>query len=265
MNEIIQQNKKTVAQFLFILGIGVLLLILAVILMTVRKTAYIGSASDERATISVSGVGKLDKIPDTARISFTMSDTQKTLSAAQKNVSDRIQSLTEALSGAGIEKEKITTQNYTSYPKYEYSQIRCFDGMCPPSNPTLVGYTLSHSVTVNVEDLEKVEQVLGIIGGYTVENISGPSFGFSDEEGIAREVRALAIENAEKEARALARDLGVRLVRVISYSDQSGGGVYDMTLRTASAMTSLAEEKSPTLPIGEQNLEKTVLVTYEIR
>lgn len=264
MNEIIQQHKKTVTQFLFIFGIGIILLVLAVIIMTVRKTAFIGSGADERATITVSGVGKLDKVPDTARISFTISDTQQTLSVAQKNVSERIESLTEALKGVGVEKEKITTQNYTSYPKYEYPQVRCFDNMCPPSNPVVVGYTLSHSILVSVEDLEKVEQVLGIIGGYKVENISGPSFGFSDEEGIAREVRALAIAHAEKEARALARDLGVRLVRVVSYTDQSGGGAYDMAFRTASAMPEMKAD-TPALPIGEQNLEKTVSVTYEIR
>lgn len=266
MNEIIHQYKKTISQFLFIFGIGVLLLILAVILLTVRKTSFVGSTADERATITVTGTGKLDKVPDTARISFTVSDTQKTLTNAQKNVSDTIAAITDTLAKSGIREEKITTENYNSYPKYEYPQIRCFaaEGCPQPGTPMLVGYTLSHSVTVQIEDLEKVEQVLGIIGGFTVENISGPSFGFSDEKEITREVRALAIENAEEEAQALARDLGVRLVRIVSYSDQSYGAPYDMALRTASAMPEMKAD-APVIPVGEQNLQKTVSVTYEIR
>jgi uncharacterized protein len=266
MNEIIHQYKKTISQFLFVFGVGILLLILAVIVLTVRKTSFIGSGADERATITVSGVGKLDKVPDTARISFTVSDTQKSLATAQTNVSNMITSITDALAKAGIREEKITTENYNSYPKYEYPQVRCFaaEGCPQPGNPMLVGYTLSHNVTVKIEDLEKVEQVLGIIGGFTVENISGPSFGFSDEEEITREVRALAIEKAEEEAQALARDLGVRLVRIVSYSDQSYGAPYEMALRTASAMPEMKAD-APNIPVGEQNLQKTVSVTYEIR
>jgi uncharacterized protein YggE len=266
MNEIIHQYKKTVIQFLFIFGIGILLLILALILNTARKTAFVGSGADERATITVSGTGKLDKLPDTARISFTVSDTQKSLVTAQKNVSDTVTSITDALTKAGIRKEDVTTETYNSYPKYEYPQIRCFaaEGCPQPGNPALVGYTLSHNVTVSIEDLEKAEQVLGIIGGFTVENISGPSFGFSDEEQIERDVRALAIENAEDQAEALAKDLGVRIVRIVSYSDQSyGGAMFDS--RKAYALTSAMPENAPNIPVGEQNLEKTVSVTYEIR
>lgn len=265
MNEIIHQYKKTVIQFLFIFGIAIILLILALILNTARKTAFVGSGADERATITVSGTGKLDKIPDTARITFTVSDTQKSLAVAQKNVSDTVTSITDALTKAGIRKEDVTTETYNSYPKYEYPQVRCLDGICPqPGNAILSGYTLSHSVTVKISDLEKVEQVLGIIGGYTVENISGPSFGFSDEEQIERDVRALAIENAEEQAEALAKDLGVRIVRIVSYSDQSYGGMmYDS--RKAYALSSAMPENAPNIPVGEQNLEKTVSVTYEIR
>jgi uncharacterized protein YggE len=230
----------------------------------VRKTSFIGSGADERATITVSGVGKLDKVPDTARISFTVSDTQKSLASAQTNVSKTITSVTDSLVKAGIRKEKITTERYSSYPKYEYPQIRCFaQESCPqPGNPILVGYTLSHTVIVKVEDLENIERVLGIIGGFTVENISGPSFGFSNEEAITREVRSLAIKNAKKEAKALAKDLGVRLVRIVSYSDQSGGMMYDERAFSASYAK---VENIPSVPVGEQNLEKTVSITYEIR
>lgn len=263
MKDIVQQYKKTVVPLFIMIVLGIALLIFSLIIFMARKTSFIGSGVEERATITVNGTGKLNKIPDTARISFTVSDTQKTLAAAQQNVSSLVASLTEKLTTAGISEEDITTDSYTSYPKYDYPQPRCFDGMCPPAQTVLVGYTLSHSLTVKISDLEKVETVLGLIGEGKVENMSGPSFGFSDEEQVSQEVRALAIENAEEQARILARDLGVRIVRVVSYSEQSDGGM--MLDYRKEGLASAMAQASPTIPIGNQNLEKTVSVTYEIR
>jgi hypothetical protein len=215
----------------------------------------------------VQGTGKLDRTPDTAKVSFTVTDEEKQVKVAQDNVSAKIDAVTKALKALGVDEKHIKTDSYNSYPQYDYSsKVVCMAIGCPqPGTPVLRGYQVSHTVTVSVKDLDMVPQVLGALADASVTNISGPNFGFEDDKAIAREARDMAIEDARTEAEKLAESLGVRLVRIVSFSENSGGYPMPMYARDASMNESTKVGAVPSLPMGDQNVTSNVTVVYEIQ
>jgi len=85
---------------------------------------------------------------------------------------------------------------------------------------------------------------------------------------LQAEARAAAIEDARMKAKALAKDLGVRLVRVTGFWENSGPYYSYDVARSESAYglggaTNAAP--APELPTGESEIVSRVSVTYEIR
>ena len=86
MNTFIEENK----------GIVKLMVLFAALFLIVatfgklKEYRYIGAGTPATNTISVSGQGKVEKAPDTAKVSFSVRVEQKTLKAAQDQVSAKV-------------------------------------------------------------------------------------------------------------------------------------------------------------------------------
>ncbi len=250
-----------------IVGLGILLglLFLGLTLNAFKEHRFIGSGLSATNTITVTGQGKVEKAPDTAKISFSIRNEQKDLKTAQSTVSTKVDAIKKALMDAGLEEKYIKTESYTSYPQYDYPQIQCFRAPCPQSNPSLRGYEVSQNISLAIKDLDKVETVLGILGTNGVTDMSGPSFGFEDDKAVAREARNAAIDDAKDEAQKLAKALGVHLVRIVSFSEQGSGYPMPYAAKLEMSRDAVAGSAAPSIPVGVQNVQTTVSVVYEIR
>ena len=245
-----------------IIGVGVLLGIFLITesLYTYKQMRDLQGVN----TITVNGTGKVEKAPDTARVSFTIEDVEKTLAPAQEVVSKKIDNVTTSLTTIGIAKEDVTTDSYSSYPEYTYPQALCTINGCTNPTPILKGYHVAHAITIKIKDLTKTDDVLTALGKVGVTNMSGPNFGFDDEKVVAREARDLAITDAQKEADKLAKSLGVHLVRVVSFNE--GGNVpVPMYNTMAASAAPMAKSDTVSIPTGSQKVETNVSITYEIR
>jgi len=258
MNEITQQQKSVFIR----LGVAVLVLLGLFLLVAtfaqLKEYRFIGSGLPVGNTISVSGQGSVERAPDTARISFTVRNESKSVAAAQKIVSDKIDAVTEALKAAGIDKKDVTTERYNSNPQYTYPN---------GSAPVLRGYEVSQAVTVKISDLALVETVVGILGQNGVSDIQGPNFGFDDDKAVAREARELAIKDAKEQAKKLADDLGVDLVRIVSFNESGSGAVPVMNPMYVREMMATQDAKggAPSIPVGTTDIDAVVTIVYEIR
>lgn len=135
------------------------------------------------------------------------------------------------------------------------------------SNPKIVGYDVSQTVEVKVRDTAKAGDTLAALGTIGVQNISGPNFMVDDEDAAKAEARGKAIEEARTKAKLLAKQLGVRLGKVVSYSENGAGYPQPMMYSAVAkgGMMDASRESAPTLPTGENKTSVTVSVTYEIR
>jgi uncharacterized protein len=259
-----EKYREIINKIIIAVGILLVLFLLASTLGKLKEYRYIGSGLEAKNTITVSGQGKVERAPDTAKIIFTVRNESRDVKTAQNIVSKKIDELTSALKEAGIEEKYIKTNAYNSYPQYSYPQVACTALGCPrPGSPVIRGYEVSHTIELSIKDLEKIETVLGILGQNGVTEIQGPNLGFEDDAKVAREARAKAIADAKTEARTLARDLGVDLVRIVSFSEQ-GAGIPPMYAKDALQAQS-ANTEGASLPIGVENIESTVTIVYEIR
>jgi uncharacterized protein YggE len=258
MHEEFNLEKMKLAKSLHILIWLVAIFLIAMIAKTFSEVKYVGAGMQAGNTITVAGTGDVEKAPDTARISFSVQQESKVVADAQKTVTDKVDAITAALEKLGIDESDIKTDNYSSYPQYNYPS----DG----STPILRGYQVVHSVTVAVKNLDNVSNVLKVLGDNQVSSLSGPNFGFADDHSVADEARDKAIADAKQKAQVLAKSLGVRLVRIVSFSENaSGGGVVPMYAKALDSAVAGQAAVAPTLPTGTQKVTSNVTVVYEIK
>ncbi|MEI6480553.1 MAG: SIMPL domain-containing protein [bacterium] len=217
-------------------------------------------------SITVSGQGEAVAIPDIATFSFSVTKEAKTSAEAQKLVTDASSKVLDAVKKDGVEDKDVKTTNYSLYPKYDYPQTVCpaiYPSNCPPAKEVLRGYEVSQSFEVKIRSTDKVGQIVSDVTSAGVTNINGPTFGVDNEDAVIAQARNEAIANAKSKAESIAKGLGVKLVRIVNFSENENG--YVAPMMNSFAVGSADMKSAPQLPAGENKYSRTVNITYEIR
>lgn len=276
--------------------LGWLLIVLIVFIAiqsvnALKENRYIGGGVPSGNVITVSGEGEVFAVPDIAEFTFSVFAEAKTVGDAQEAAAEKGNAIIAFLKGEGIDEKDIKTISYSANPKYEWTNeptplgggtpameiyrddqsVSGSAGSAPdyyyptPRNQVIVGYEVRQSVSVKVRDTEEVGMLLAGVGERGATDIYGPNFTIDDEDELQREARQKAIVDAKDKAEQLADDLGVRLVRVVSFSE-NGGGYYPMYAKGFDmAVSESAPREIPEIPLGENRISAYVSITYEIR
>ena len=232
---------------------------------TMQQARYMYSGP---TTISVSGKGEVVTVPDIAKFSFSVTEKGADAKATQASASTKVKALTDALKAAGVEEKDIKTEYYNLYPVYKYEEAICPMGSyyCPGGEQVEDGFEVSQSLSIKVRDLDKSGELLALAGSNGATNISNLEFTIDDTATLKDEARAKAIADAKAKAEVLAKDLGVRLDKMVGYYEDEGyvtpyygygmGG--DMMAKEASA-------DMPTVPAGENTTTSNVTITYQVK
>jgi len=260
-----------------------LVLFLAVqVVAGVENWRYIGSGVQATNTITVSGHGEELAVPDIAEFTFSVVSDKTTVADAQADATAKINAITAYLTAAGVDKNDIQTSDYSVYPQYDYQNAICpttapavYNGTsgssasvayCPPGKQTLKGYEVNQTTTVKVRDTSKAGDLLTGVGSKGATQVSGLNFTFDNPDQAQDQARDKAIQNAKSKADTLAKELGVSLVRVVSYNENGNPGpVYYKTLDMAAGSSAVAPQASPDISVGQNKITSDVSVTYEIR
>lgn len=217
-------------------------------------------------TINVSGKGEVMAKPDIAQFSFSVRGEGVDAAGAQAKSAEVINAVTAYLKENGIEEKDIKTEGYNMNPKYRYESKPCLMGSyCPPGEQIADGFEVYQSISVKVRAIDTAGKLLAGIGDKGATDISGLNFTVDDEEALKTEARQLAIEDAKAQGKILAESLGVKIVKMISYYEDSPvspmyrGGMMD----AMSAKSEMAP--TPNIPTGENTTISNVTITYEIK
>ncbi len=139
--------------------------------------------------------------------------------------------------------------------------------MSSPGERILKGYIVDQSVSVKVRNVDVAGKLLTGVGERGASNVSGLNFTVDNNEELQKEARAKAIADAKEKAEELRKELGVSLVRVVSYGESGNWPVpYYSKLGMGGAMDVRSESAaSPEIPTGENKIISNVSITYEIR
>lgn len=265
-----EDNKTKLYQALTILVLVGVVLAGAMVVTEIKGYRFIGGGVAATNTISVSGEGEVTASSDIATISFSVREEAKKVADAQNKVDIKTKAALAAVRKIGIADKDIKTQNYSSYPKYEWHEATysCMSLNCPPPTPekqVLTGYEVSQSITLTVRSLDSVSAVIEALGTAGVTDMQGPNFSIDKEDDLKAEARKQAIEKARTKAEVLAKDLGVSLVRVVSFSEGQNYPMYERTMMSVGKADASPTPSLPEIPQGEQKITSQVTVTYEIR
>ncbi|MDO8686596.1 MAG: SIMPL domain-containing protein [Candidatus Berkelbacteria bacterium] len=273
--ENLTKEKSNLMKVGFVLAIIVSVFFAVKVYGEIKEASLLGE-STVPATISFSGHGEVTAKPDIANVYFTISQEAKTVKEAQASVAVIEKKALDFLKSKNVAEKDIKTADASFYPKYDYvralcPQIEVGSGVsgasynCGNGKQVLTGYTASESITVKIRQTDDAGAIMQGLGATGVSDLSGPNFAIDNEDGLKAEARKKAIDNAKEKAKILAKDLGVKLVKITSFNES--GNNYPM-MYTESAMLKGGASSAPApaeIPKGENTISSDVTITYEIR
>lgn len=211
-------------------------------------------------SITVSAEGKAVAVPDIARLMFSVESQGTDPKALQDETARQMNRAIAFLKEQGVGDEDIKTTSFQLFPRYDYDR---FTG-----RTNIFGYTLTQSVSVKIRDFAKIGAVVGSLPAKGVNRIDSFSFDVDDRDGYLSEARDEAFKKAHEKASRMARQNGVRLGKVITFSDSSDGSVpypqYERAMGLGGG-DSVPAPVVPTIEPGTSEIVVNVSVTYELR
>jgi uncharacterized protein YggE len=259
-------NNKRISVSVFILIIIVSLFTVAKLVNEVKSSSYVGRGSQPANVISVTGTGDVLAVSDIASLTVNLTKDGKTAKEAQDLLNESITKTLAYLKTQKIDDKDIKSEYGGLTPKYSYSQPVCYTYPCSTRDPVIVGYTATQSITIKVRVVDDASVVRTGLADLGITDISGPTFTIDNQDAFNDQARSKAIVDAKGKAEVLAKELGVRLGKVVNFSENSNYPypVYAKTMMGAGVSADSATP-APTLPKGENKITSNVTITYEIR
>lgn len=278
----------------FLKGVGIIcvgVLTLFVLVKTINEVktySTIGedtSVASQYGSISVTGKSEVFIKPDITTFSVSINRDGKTADESVSNVAEVESQVLQILKKSGIKENDIKTTNYYTSEKYGSKNQPCeivnpksvrSTGIMPQIAPApcqmtesiILGFETVQTLEVKVRDIKddsaKTGALISAISAAGAK-VGNPVSAVDKPEEIQKKVREEAILKARHEAEALAKQLGVKLVRVTGFNEGGMGGYYPVAYDMMSARAKGAEAVMPELPNGTNKIVSEVTLTYLIR
>ena len=261
-------SKVQVIFGVFVIAILLVCLIL-VISLTVRpspqpQTVFAqvptGESVEQLPTITVTGIGEIMVVPDTATVSFAVNTTDVDPAVALEENNRIMERVIAAIEAFDVDEADIQTSNFSIHPNYSWA-----DHMS-----VLVDHTASNSLRVTVRDIDLVGEMIGAATAAGATSVRDVQFSSSDSGDAHSQALALAIESAAEKAEIMAQAAGRNIVGVLSVTEHvrwdtpATRGVFD-----ASPMMEFAAfaDRAFEVPVqlGEISVRAQVEMIYVIR
>ena len=231
-------------------------LIAAGIVFLLEKTESLERPTPTEHQISIDGIGKATGKPDIATISFSVISKAADVATAQTNNTTTTATLLDQVKAQSISEDDIQTANYSVSEDTGWDETT--------NRQTHLGWIVGQSVTVKVRDTSKVGALLTALGQNGVTDISGPTFTTDDTSVLKAEARAKAIADAQKQAEAIEKSLGVHLRKIVGYSEWSDEGSIPYGEKSFLSDAMISSIGPVTIETGTNELSLHVSVTYSL-
>ena len=237
---------------LLVAGLVVLGLVAAYLVGGRGSPAQADESSSTR-TVTVTGVGHVSVVPDQLVFDLSVDAVRDDLDTAIADSSAAMQQVVDTLTSAGVPAKDVQTTNLSMDPEYTHERGQ---------RPTLVGYRVSQTVSVTVEDLDKASDIVSAAAsaGGTEVRLNGLRLQVGDPEASLTPARTDALDQARAKAEEYAAETGHELGEVVKVSEVSDQG-YD---RDMAYELSAADSASVPIQPGEADLTASVVVVYEL-
>jgi uncharacterized protein YggE len=176
----------------------------------------VAGSSDDIRTVSVTGAGTVQGVPDTLTATFRVHDRASDVQAALNTAASHVDQVIAALRRQGVERKDMQTADLSLDTSY--------DNQGHPN-----GYQASESLTVRIQGLKGVGRVISAAATAAGNSVSidGLSLDITKDSDLIDQARAKAFAEAKAAATQNASLAGEQLGDVVSIKEtieQSGGG-----------------------------------------
>ena len=204
--------------------------------------------------IEVTGEGSVRAIPDFARVTLGVTTTGKDAREAMAANAKSANALVALIKSEGVSPADIQTSDVSISPMFSNP---------PPaqaSAPTIIGYSVSNSVTVAVRDISRLGALLDKAVSAGANAIYGIGFGENDPGALIDKARPLAVADARRKAEIYALAGGAKIGRLMELTEQPGARP------VAFATRAYAAGAAAPMPIeaGEDKLTVTITARFEL-
>ena len=219
--------------------------VLAVLVAGATRAGGAPSAAPQHSIV-VAGLGTVSARPDRAQLSFGVSSDAKSASAALRANGAEMTKMIAALKAQGIAAADLRTDLVSLSPRYSQN------------GETVVGYTVTNSVSATVRNLAKIGAIIDAAAGAGANQVSGPHLVRSSATALYRVALRAAIADARGKARTIAAASGLHIRRITDVSESSAAPSPMPLTAKASA------DASTPVETGSSLVEATVTVTFAV-
>ncbi|BCI70914.1 SIMPL domain-containing protein [Sphingomonas paucimobilis] len=202
--------------------------------------------------LDVSAEGRTTRVPDLATIRAGVVSQGPTAAAALSDNAARMQRVLAAVKRAGVADRDIQTATVQLQPQYRYGEN---------VPPVITGYQATNTLSIRFRDIAKSGSVLDALVAQGANQIDGPNLSLDNPDAALDEARADAVKRARARAELYAKAAGMRVLRIVSISENgenAGGPERPMMLR---AMAADAMPQTKIAP-GERDVTVNVSVRF---
>jgi len=179
----------------------------AALFLLITSFSAAALASDEMHIIELSGTGELTLVPDTASITLGVNLRGDDLLALQTATDSAVSNILARLRVLGIDDKNLAATYIRISPRYRYDKAQ--------QQSVANGYEVSRDITVTVNDLTLLSQVMSEASSAGVNIVSPPQLSSSKREETYLKALDLAVNQATQRAQVLADAANVDLGPVI--------------------------------------------------
>jgi hypothetical protein len=207
------------------------------------------------SSVTVQGHGSITMPPDQATLRFSISDKGRNLEMIKNKIGNVTSRFLEFAENLNIKKKNLRTTNINIFPEYTYipkTGKRIFDG-----------YKINRDITVNLENLTLLGQLMEGAINLGVNNINPPMFSSKNASGVNIKLHTLAMEDAKNKAIALATSTNATIGRAIDVNAVPiSFQPMPTEMRMRSADSAIMNEQN--YEVGEITHQLSIIATFEL-
>ena len=188
-------------------------------LSTAQQATDTGSTADSDGdrTITVTGSADMQAAPDRAVIEASVEATGDSAAAVRDELSTRSERLRQALRDAGLSDDQLTTGRFAIRPQYARRE--------PGTEPEQTGYEGTHTITIDVEDIDATGDVIDTAIDCGADSIGQIEYTLAEStrDSLREDALNAAVDTARDEAAVLAARVDSQVVSVQRLNAAGGG------------------------------------------
>ena len=212
--------------------------------MNLLPGAPLGTPLPTPPVLVVTGEGTVQAVPDVTVVTLGVTARAPQAASAFQQAASALNQVVNALQAAGVPQNQLQTSQVSLQPVIE--------------NGRVIAYEATATVRVTLRDPAAVGGVIDRAVAAGANNVAGVSFELSNPGAAETAALALAVQNAQRQAAALAVSLGIALGPVLRVeAEPAPGPIVPLFARAAGA------EQLPILP-GTLPVTRRVRVEYMV-